>query len=288
MAVPDDFALGKLPKKSDSRTLNLSLPKLGLLTRKVAAKDTVIDETAEKRKEQSWDPLGNKDYKDCAFAAAGYAEMIWALLYGKSFGNPTEDRILDAYSKVTGFKADDKDTDNGADLLTVLKFWQNTGIADQRITAFAEVIPDDLETLKWTIASFGVAYVGLQLPSAWQAPKKGKESDKQNFETRRRLLDPATWQNRVNGHCVIYTGYSPASEFTCVSWGLTKKVSRAFHLHYCDEAYTVIPPEPAEGMVGSAKLQDLKAALGQFTDLEGAVNFAKDPKNFPPADLLQA
>lgn len=315
MAGPDPIAFGKLPKRSDSRTLSLSLP--GLLTGKVAPdKEDVHHDTAVQR----WGVLGNDTRKDCALAAAGHAEMLWAVLYGEPFPDPTQDQIIDAYSKITGYKPDDPDTDKGADLLTVLKYWQSTGIAGQKIRAFAEVIPHDLNTLKWTIASFGVAYVGLQLPSAWVAPKR--ESDKKNFATRRHLLAPVTWQNPVNGHCVIYTGYSKDDEFTCVSWGATMMVSRAFHLDYCDEAYAIIPPEPVDGIAEAAKLkelgkedparealsrrapaealshgmepqhqqltgqeqrleqtletrQNLKDALGRFQDLTGAVELAK-------------
>ncbi len=84
--------------------------------------------------------------------------------------DPTENQIVDAYSKITGYKEGDTTTDKGADLLSVLKYWQSTGIADQRIRAFAEVPSRDINTLKWSIASFGVAYVGLLLPSAWGSP----------------------------------------------------------------------------------------------------------------------
>jgi hypothetical protein len=114
-----------------------------------------------------------------------------------------------------------------------------TGIAGQRIYAFAEISPRDIDTLKWTISSLGFAYVGIQLPSVWVVKAQGGAGPA--FDTTRRFYDPATWQNPINGHCVIHTGYCPDG-LTCVTWGDLKHVSWAFHKANCDEAYAIIPP----------------------------------------------
>ena len=250
-----DHAFGKLPKRSDSRTLQLP----ALITGKPAPKAEVENETAVER---PWGTLGNDTLRDCACAAAGHAEMLWASLYGQRLPDPTQGQIVDAYSQITGYKQDDETTDKGADLLSVLKYWQSTGIAGQKIRAFAEIPSRDITTLKWSIASFGVAYVGLQLPSAWEVVPDFKK-----FATRRRLYDPATWQNAINGHCVIYTGYSQNDVFTCVTWNRVMTVSPAFHRAYCDEAYAIIPTELVDGMAETTGIEALNDGPGPLEAL---------------------
>jgi hypothetical protein len=248
LPAPDQTAFGKPAKKSDSRTVLLSLSLSGgLLTGERAAAGPVENEKLVTR---AWGDLGNNQRKDCALAAAGHAEMLWAAKYRNPLANPTTAQILSAYSKITGWDPDDPATDKGADLLTVLKYWQKTGIANQKIGAFAEILPPDIETIRWAIDTLGVAYIGLQLSVAAAAPKTG--DIRPDFMAGRRWLNSATWQNPLYGHCVIYTGYGPGKTFTCVSWGSVMTVSEKFHKAYCDEAYAVLAPQQAGGRAAAA------------------------------------
>lgn len=249
--MPDQIAGGKLPKRFDYRTI--AMPSLMRTNRPVPPE--YVDNQDKVKK--PWNVLGNDTQKDCTCAAAGHAEMLWTAERAVQV-NPTQDDILKAYSAITGYKAGDPATDNGADLLSVLKYWQSTGIAGQQIHAFAEISPRDIDMLKWTISSLGFAYVGILLPSAWVVKFKGGTGPP--FDTDRRFLDPATWQNPINGHCVIYTGYCPDG-LTCVTWGDEKKVSWAFHKANCDEAYAIIPPEPADSAEASLNLEKLQKSL---------------------------
>lgn len=267
MPAPDQTAFGKLPKKSDSTTLLISLSLSdGLLTGQHAPASPVHNELLVTR---DWDDLGNYQRKDCAIAAAGHAEMLWAAKYDKPLANPTTAQILCAYAKITGRDPDDPTTDKGADLLSVLKYWQKTGIAGQKIGAFAEILPPDIETLRWAIDSLGLAYVGLQLPVVSAAPKVG--DIRSDFTTRRCWLNPATWQNPLYGHCVIYTGYGPDTTFTCVSWGKVMKVSERFHKAYCDEAYAILAPEQVEDGAATANpaVQKLKETVQSLRSRPG-------------------
>ena len=179
MTGPDQIALGKLPKQSDSRTI--LLPRL--LTGRIDLKPEAHNETVVAR---PWGELGNDKISDCTCAAVGHAEMLWAALYGGHLADPTLDQVADAYSKVTGYVPGDRTTDKGADILSVLKYWQKTGIAGQKIGAYAEIPTQDVNTLRWAIESLGLAYVGLQLPSVWITPKQAIE--RQRFATSRRSV----------------------------------------------------------------------------------------------------
>ena len=250
MPAPEQTDFGKLPKKSDSRTLLLSLSLSGgLLTGQREPTDDVCNDKLVAP--GSWGELGNNRRKDCAIAAAGHAEMLWAAKYHQPRPNPTDKQILDAYSEITGYDpANPETTDKGADLLSVLKYWQKTGIAHQKIGAFAEILPPDVETLRWAIDSLGLAYVGLQLSAATAAPKAG--DIKSDFTTPRQWWNPATWQNPLYGHCVIYTGFRSDKTFTCVSWGTVMTVTEEFHKAYCDEAYAILAPEEVEDGAATA------------------------------------
>lgn len=263
MPAPIQIAFGKLPKESDSRTILLSLSLSGgLLTRERAPACPVHNEQLVAP--QAWGDLGNLRRKDCAVAAAGHAEMLWGAKYGKPLAYPTTAQILDDYSKITGYDGDPA-TDKGADLLTVLKYWQKTGIAGQMIGAFAEILPPDIETLRWAIDSLGVAYVGLRLSVASAVPKVGGISS--DFLASRCWYKPTTWQNPLYGHCVIYTGYGPGKTFTCVSWGKVMEVSERFHKAYCDEAYAILAPEQVEDGAATANpaVQGLKETAQRLT-----------------------
>jgi len=255
MPVPDQVAYGKLPKRPDPRTLSLPALLAGEVTSDTNAAN-------ERYVQKPWGVLDNDKLKDCAIAAAGHAEMLWAAIHGLPRPDPTLDQILDAYAKITGYQAGDESTDKGADLLSVLKYWQKTGIAGQQIGAFAEILPRDIQTLKWAIASLDLAYVGLQLPVAWKTP--AADHDRPRFTPRRKWSDPATWRNPLCGHCVIYTGYTGNESFTCVSWGEVITVPMAFHQAYCDEAYAIIAPEQVHGLTeapGPLDTAELKRTL---------------------------
>jgi hypothetical protein len=232
--VPDQIAHGKLPKRVDGRTL--SLPSV------LTERRTHTAHVDNERFVQRWGMLGNDQVKDCTTAAAGHAEMLWASKHGKPVKDPTKAQILAAYSKITGYDSADPMTDKGADLLSVLKYWQSKGIAGQKIGAFAEIPPSELDTIRWTIDKLDLAYIGLQLPAAWEVAhvRGGPQSQ---FATLKQRWKPATWQNPLYGHCVIYAGYGPDDTFTCVSWGGVMTVTVAFHQAYCDEAYAIIAPE---------------------------------------------
>jgi hypothetical protein len=91
MPAPDQIAFGKLPKKSDARTL--SLP--ALLTGEITPEVEVDNQTCVA---PPWGELGNNTLQDCAIAAAGHAEMLWAAKHGKPRPKPTLEQIVDAYT----------------------------------------------------------------------------------------------------------------------------------------------------------------------------------------------
>jgi hypothetical protein len=247
-----DYKFGKLPKRADHRTLQL-------IDYTAALTPPPSVENGSKVK-GPWEMLGNDTVGDCTCAGAGHAEMTWEAVGQGEQLRLTTAEILAAYSAITGYVPGEPSTDKGADLLTVLNYWRQTGVAGQKIGAFAEVAPHDIANVKLSIDLFGVAYVGVQLPNA-VLPEDGKIKP---FTIKRHWFERNTWPNPQNGHCIVYVGYDDNGP-TCVTWGQTNPVSWGFHTSYCDELYAIISPDllaagkTPQGLDLSQLQTDLKA-----------------------------
>jgi hypothetical protein len=232
----DDFVykLGKQPKRTDIRTLQLS----NYLKGAVAPPAQVDWGT----KVTSWGMLGNDTVGDCAWAGQAHADMLWSSNTKPAPLDITTTEVLAAYSAVTGYNPKDNGpkgnpTDQGTNLIDALKYWRTTGIDGQTITAFVEVDRKNLDHVKMAIDLFGCVYLGVELPDAvlptpshippWTVAPNG---------TKGNAPDPQ------NGHCIIYSAYD-ASGPTVISWGTTVPASWAFHSAYCDELYAMVAPD---------------------------------------------
>jgi hypothetical protein len=226
------YRLGKLPKVTDERTLQLAayLPAAATLPAPPAAVDYSAAVSA-------WGMMGNDRVGDCALAGMGHADLLWAANAERRRLRITTAMVIAAYAKVTGYVPGEESTDRGTSLLAALRFWGKQGIAAQTIRAFVEVDPRDTENVRRTIDWFGCAYVGVELPNAvlptsptslpsWTCSPDGS---------------PAHQPNPHNGHCVIYCGYN-ATGPVAVTWGTTVQCSWAFHDAYCDELYALLAP----------------------------------------------
>jgi len=230
------YKTGKLAKVVDDRTLQLAR----YLTPAVPTPPASIDwGTAVKQ----WGMLGNDTAGDCAWAGQAHADMLWAA-NGQSVQLPiTTQDVLKAYEAVTGYNPNatlpngNNPTDRGTTLLAALKFWHKTGFDSQKINAFVEIDPHNVEHVQLAIDLFGCAYLGVQLPDsvlptssstipAWTVTPDGSQPNQP---------DPN------NGHCVVYCAYD-ATGPTVVTWGTTVKASWGFHQAYCDELYAMLSP----------------------------------------------
>jgi hypothetical protein len=223
------YRTGKRAKETDERTLQLG----HYLAPSLPAPPPACDYAA---KILAWRMLGNDRVGDCALAGQAHADMLWAKWAEGRELRISEAMVIGAYAKLTGYVPGDPSTDRGTTLLAALRFWRKCGIDGQRLRAFVEVDPRDMDNVKRTIDWFGCAYVGVELPDAvlphalplpsWTCTPDGTQ---------------ARQPNRANGHCVIYAAYN-ASGPVAVTWGTTVQVSWAFHAAYCDELYAMLAP----------------------------------------------
>jgi hypothetical protein len=86
-----------------------------------------------------------------------------------------------------------------------------------------------LGEIRAAINLFGGVYIGLSLPVTAQS---------QDVWDLTSLSDPNAEPGSWGGHCVFVVGYD-ADGFTCITWGALKKMTNAFWVNYCDEAYAL-------------------------------------------------
>ena len=215
--------LGKKAPVRDPRTL--------LLAKYVSPRFSGAPAQADfSGKVKAWGMMLNDKIGDCTVAACGHQIQQWTANAG-SQRTPSDAEILSAYEKVSGYRRGDQATDDGADLLDVMKYWRKSGIGGHKIGAFASVDPGNFDHLRAAVWIFGGAVLGLALPQSardqdvWDVPAGGAAG----------LGKPDSW----GGHAVEVAGFGPRGVLV-VTWGVLKWMTWDFLKAYCEEAYALI------------------------------------------------
>jgi hypothetical protein len=124
----------------------------------------------------------------------------------------------------------------GGNLQSVLTYLLNTGYPTgptgqvlEKIAAFVEVDPRNLDDVKRVIQECGVAYIGFDVPDFLM--DNGLPASTWD-------VNPS-WDGGIDGgHCVVLCGWDTVG-FTVISWGQTYKMTYAFFLKYVDEVYGI-------------------------------------------------
>jgi hypothetical protein len=233
--VPKGFnapvKLGRAGVKHDPRTLRIS----NYLHTNLRSLPTPPSSVHWGRsRTESWGMLGNDRYGDCTCAGAIHQMQTWLAADEHNQAVFTEDDALQAYHDVTGFIPSDPNTDEGAYLLDVLKYWRNHGIGrtpNRKIMAFAQLNPQDVDEVKTCINLFGGVYMGVALPVSAQ----GQTTWKKPLCHWCHSSQPGSW----GGHCVNFVGYD-SKHVELVTWGKVIRATWAFVRTYFDEGYAII------------------------------------------------
>lgn len=171
----------------------------------------------------------------CTCAAVYHARQIWT---ANTLTEQTEsdNYVLSLYEEATGYNPSNPSTDQGGVEQYVLSYLLNSGIplADgsrDKILGFMEVNCKNINDVKLTIAEFGVAYIGFDVPNSLFA--NGAPSQ---------LWTVSTDQNLAmtrGGHAVVLVAYDTEGP-TCISWGLKYKMTWDFFIKYTEEVYAII------------------------------------------------
>jgi len=217
----------KLGKKSyvhDHRTLHLARY---LTPAKLPPVPAVIDYT---KSVPEWGMDANDRVGDCTCASIDHCEKLWFANAGVPFAS-TEQDVLALYSKITGYNPADPSTDNGAELIDCLKYWQQNGYLGHKILAYAKVDPTNAEMMKAALFLFECLYAGVNLPWTAQDQEEWTVTD----PTLKGDAAPASW----GGHAIPLVKYDEKG-WTCVTWGALMPMTDEFLTTYCDEVWAVV------------------------------------------------
>lgn len=218
------YRYGKHPAKRDYRTLRFK----DYLKAGIAAPPAQFDVLATVYKNlgisdptQLFPMDGNDQYGDCTMAAAAHAITVYNGLT-KANLIMVQSAILKLYFQLTG------GPNSGLDEMTVLNYWQSTGIDTQKILAFVSIEPKDHAHVQQAIQLFGGVYLGFQVQANAQ----------QEFDAKKPWI-PGKLTN--DGHAVYAVSYDQTG-VTVLTWGNTQKATWAWWDECVDEAYGVLPP----------------------------------------------
>lgn len=244
------FRLGRLPVREDGRTLQLGR----YLTAELPPPPASVDHTKAVGR---WPLYANDSIGDCTCASAGHLTGLWTALAGRASW-PTEQEVVSTYSAVSGYLPGRPDTDGGAVMLDVLRYWRSKGIGQHRIGAFVHVDPHSQREVRTAINIFGGLYVGAELPDDALTPT-------QAGHTWRLGTSQSGRPNRDNGHAFLVGGYGPRG-LSGATWGMPQKMTNGWWNACVEEAWAIVSPDQLDaaghspqGLDMSGLLADLKA-----------------------------
>jgi hypothetical protein len=247
--------LGKHAPKHDPRTLRLAKYLSPGLPEPPADSDWTL------AAKNPWGMMLNDTLGDCTCAAIGHEVQVATANHGSETTLP-DSAILTAYEAVSGYRPGQPDTDNGAAMLDVLKYWRKVGVGGHRIVGFAKVNPLVWLEVRQAIALFGGMYIGLALPTSaetqntWSLAGAGPRPFAPDFQ-------PGGW----GGHCVFVPAYTADGFLKCITWGAPKLLTRAWLRVICDEAYVVISDDWASSTTSAPNGFDKQQLLADLTAL---------------------
>lgn len=173
----------------------------------------------------AWGMDGNDEYGDCTIAGVDHLIKAWNFDSKDATPNTTTTEIVKTYMTLTGGQ------DTGLAEATVLALWQKTGLFGNEIKGYAPIDPHDITALHQSIAFYGGAYLGVQLP-------KSAQTQFNSGEPWTVIPDSPI----EGGHCIVAVSYT--SEYVyVVTWGSVIPVSYPWLHKYMDEAWCVLPSE---------------------------------------------
>lgn len=214
-----------------------------------------------------WPMLANDRLGDCTCAGAGHMVECWTG-NAKTLFMPTDAEAISMYEAVGGYVPGNNSTDNGADEVTVLNYWRQTGFANHKIEAYVSVDAANAIEVRQAIQLFGGVYIGLAMPMAWQgetiwdAPSSGVLA-----RLYRALVKDSDWTaGSWGGHAVPLLAYDN-NGYTPITWGSASyRITNAGLATYCDEMYACV----SEDFIATNGLDPSGFDLAQLmVDLQG-------------------
>lgn len=250
MADHSNMRLGRKAVVRDSRTLRLARYIAKGLPPAPPAMDWL-------KGQPNWGMMLNDQLGCCTIAGAAHAVQVWTKNAGTQ-QTVSDAQILNSYAAWDGYVPGNPGSDNGGIELDVLTRWRNETFNGHALKGFAAVSPHNLEEVRKAIELFGGVYIGVGLPLSAQNQDVWDFTGSFSGESA-----IGSW----GGHCVFVGAYDE-NGFTCITWGALKKMTTAFWLNYCDEAYALF----GEDWINTGGKDPEGLAVDQLTADLAAIN----------------
>jgi len=227
--MADPRKLGKLPPRVDLRTLKM---------KKYILPTPPPPAVYWSKGYPAWSMMLNDTLGDCTCAAFYHALQVWSYntTEGAMVTQPDAD-VEKLYILACGYNprvGGEGPGGNEQKLLTyILRTGAPTGPTGQtanKLTAFVEVDPRNIDDVKRAILNCGVAYIGFNVPQFIVPAPPATPPAVWNVQT--------TNTNIVGGHAVVLAGYN-AQGARVISWGQYYTMTWAFFSQYVDEVYAL-------------------------------------------------
>ena len=222
--------LGRVPSRRDTRTLTLRrylAP--NALPAAPPSRDWPHPATAP-----AWGLYRNSELGDCTCAAIGHMLQAAAANTGRPPPPITDADVVALYRQAGGYDPARPETDQGAQMIDVLRLMRDGGLAGRKIGAFAALDPASRVQVEAAVNLFGAAYVGVDLPIAAQTQTVWDVSPAGRYDA---SYQPGSW----GGHAMALLGYD-RTHVTFVTWAAVKVATVEWFMTYCGEAWAVIDP----------------------------------------------
>jgi len=224
--------LGRLPRRHDPRVPHLS----SLLAGQTVAPPPAQINWSTGINASQLGMMANDTLGDCTCAAVYHALQIWSFNAAGTVVTQPDSDVIALYEDACGYNPQAGGEGPGGNEQTVLTYLLNsgaptgaTGQSVNKISAFVEVDPRNLDDVKNTIADCGVAYIGLNVP-AFIMPANEPPPTVWNVEKSNTKI--------IGGHAVVLVGYD-ANGANFISWGAYYTMTWAFFAKYVDEVYAI-------------------------------------------------
>jgi hypothetical protein len=180
-----------------------------------------------------WGMYLNDTIGDCTCAEVCHQILSESAYGGSGLLRLSDQDCLNAYCAVSGYDPATGANDNGAAIQNVLGYWRGTGFGGHKCVAFAEADVQDMNAIKYGVATFGSLDLGLLVPQVME----------QQFAAGLpfRLTDDDG--QILGGHSIELVGYDVHGWLYVVTWGRVVRMSIPFFLKYVEEAWAVILPQ---------------------------------------------
>ncbi|MEV5707282.1 hypothetical protein [Actinoallomurus sp. NPDC052274] len=225
-----------------------------------------------------WPMLLNDRLGDCTEAMVGHAIQAASTYGAGTTVTVTDDDVLAAYERVSGYRPGDPSTDVGAVLQDVYDDWRRVGVGGHKALAFGELDVANLDEIRRAIYAFGAAGLGITVTERMMDDFNGGKP-----WTR-------TGGQTLGGHAIVAVGYDDTGVWV-ITWGQVIQMTWTLFRKVVEEAWAAVLPEWFSAAGRDPVGEDLHALGEELAALTGEPNPWPQPNPTPtppaPVDLLQ-